>query len=102
MKLRRLAKGMALGLAWTGYLAAAAAVGGPDGEAGAERAARRARRALRDRRTARTRATAGSWELHPGEDGVVGLSLHPGAQHGPAQRELDGLVSAIRFRGGAR
>lgn len=99
MKAVRLAKGVALGLAWATALSVAAALGGRDSKAGAVRAARRARRAFRDRRTARSGVTAGNWKLHPGEGGVVGLSLHPGAQHGPAQRELDGLVSAIRERG---
>lgn len=98
----RLAKSVVVGLAWATALSVAAALGGREGKAGAARAGVRLDSALRDRRAARSGVKAGSWQLHPGEGGAVGVSLHAGARHGQAHRQLDGLVSAIAMRGGAR
>lgn len=98
----RFAKGIALGLAWATALSVAAVICGREGKAGAVRAGVRLGSALRDRGTARSGVKAGSWELHPGEGGAVGLSLRAGARPGLAQRELEGLVLAIRASGGAR
>lgn len=98
----RLAKSIAVGLAWATALSVAAALGGREGKAGAARAGARLDSALRDRRAARSGVKAGSWQLHPGDGGAVGLSLRADARPGLARRELEGLVLAIRTSGGAR